>query len=190
VRVEGEAGIGYVLKPGFFLPPLMLTEDEAEAVLLGLDYVDQRGDDVLLKAGLNARAKIQAVLRSTVGSTASVRPSSPSPAVPPAFPGNAFSISDKECKTRDGNALFTAESLCGWDGDGVAGGQQAGEQCAESEQRGGCEQTACGKGALPPVGEDGAEKTVKGKTDDNARGRADQRDARGNPQDVRTSPRC
>src|SRR5882757_2696903 len=84
-----------------------------------------------------------------------------------------------------GHALFTAESFGGWDGDGVAGWQQAGEECAESEQRGGCEQTACGKGALHPVGEDGAEEAVKGKTDDDARGRADQRDARGDPQDVR-----
>ena len=83
-----------------------------------------------------------------------------------------------------GHALFIAESFGGWDGDGVAGRQQAGEECAESEERGGCEQTACGKGALHPVGEDGAEKAVKGKTDDNARGRADERDARGDPQDV------
>ena len=60
--IQGEAGIGYVLRPGLFLPPLMLTEDEAEAVLLGLRYVDQRGDDVLTKAADNARAKIMAVL--------------------------------------------------------------------------------------------------------------------------------
>ena len=84
-----------------------------------------------------------------------------------------------------GHALFIAESFGGWDGDGVAGGQQAGEECAESEERGGCEQTACGKGALHPVGEDRAKKAVEGKTDDNARGRADERDARGDPQDVR-----
>jgi hypothetical protein len=85
-----------------------------------------------------------------------------------------------------GHALFIAESFGGWDGDGVAAGQQAGEQCAESEQRGGCEQTVCAKAALHPVGEDGARKAVKGKTDDNARGRADQRDARSDPQHVRT----
>ena len=30
--------------------------------------------------------------------------------------------------------LFIAESFGGWDGDGVAGGQQAGEQCAKSEE--------------------------------------------------------
>src|SRR5580698_5709946 len=84
-----------------------------------------------------------------------------------------------------GHALFMAESFGGWDGDGVAGGQQAGEECAESEERSGCEQTACGEGILHPVGEDGAEKAVKGKTDDNARGRADERDARGDPEDMR-----
>src|SRR2546430_9243253 len=84
-----------------------------------------------------------------------------------------------------GHNLSIAESFGGWDSDGVAGGQQAGEECAESEERSGCEHTACGKGALHPVGEDGAEKAVKGKTDYNARGRADERDARGDPQDVR-----
>jgi predicted DNA-binding transcriptional regulator YafY len=60
--VEGEAGVGYILRPGLFLPPLMLTEDETEAVLLGLRYVDQRGDDVLATAAENVRAKIAAVL--------------------------------------------------------------------------------------------------------------------------------
>jgi len=60
--VEGEAGIGYVLRPGLFLPPLMLTEDETEAILLGLRYVDQRGDEVLTKAAAQARAKITSVL--------------------------------------------------------------------------------------------------------------------------------
>ena len=81
--------------------------------------------------------------------------------------------------------LFITESFGGWNGDGVAGGQQAGEECAESEERGGCEETACGKGALHPVGEDGAEKAIKCKTDDDARGRADKRDARSDPQDMR-----
>jgi hypothetical protein len=84
-----------------------------------------------------------------------------------------------------GHTLFIAESFGGWDGDGVAGGQQAGEDGAESEERGGYEQTACGKGVLHPVGEDAAEQAVTGKTDDNAPGRADERDTRGDPQDVR-----
>jgi predicted DNA-binding transcriptional regulator YafY len=60
--IDGEAGIGYVLRPGLFLPPLMLSEDEIEAVLLGLRYVDQRGDEILKSAAANALAKIGAVL--------------------------------------------------------------------------------------------------------------------------------
>jgi hypothetical protein len=43
------------------------------------------------------------------------------------------------CISQMGHVLFVAESFGGWDGDGVAGGQQAGEECAESEERGGCE---------------------------------------------------
>jgi len=30
--IEGEAGLGYVLRAGFFLPPLMFGEDELEAL--------------------------------------------------------------------------------------------------------------------------------------------------------------
>jgi predicted DNA-binding transcriptional regulator YafY len=60
--IYGEAGIGYVLRPGLFLPPLMLSEAEVEAVVLGLRYVDQRGDEVLSKASASASAKIAAVL--------------------------------------------------------------------------------------------------------------------------------
>lgn len=60
--IEGEAGVGYILRPGLFLPPLMLAEDEVEAVMLGLRYVDQRGDEVLQKAAAVALAKISAVL--------------------------------------------------------------------------------------------------------------------------------
>src|SRR5215471_3099241 len=50
-----------------------------------------------------------------------------------------------------GDDLFMTESFGGWDGDGAAGGPQAGEECAESEEGSGCEETARGKGALHPV---------------------------------------
>lgn len=69
--IQGEAGVGYMLRPGFFLPPLMFAPDELEAVLLGLEYVDQRGDAPLAAAAASARAKIEAVLppagRETLG---------------------------------------------------------------------------------------------------------------------------
>ncbi|MBP0494069.1 helix-turn-helix transcriptional regulator [Pararoseomonas indoligenes] len=61
-RIEGEAGIGYVLRPGFFLPPLSFTEDEVDALILGLRLVARRGDETLKAAAAEALAKIEAVL--------------------------------------------------------------------------------------------------------------------------------
>lgn len=60
--IEGEAGLGYILRPGFFLPPLMFSEDEVDAIILGLRLVAQRDDEDLLRAADNALAKITAVL--------------------------------------------------------------------------------------------------------------------------------
>jgi predicted DNA-binding transcriptional regulator YafY len=60
--IEGEAGIGYVLKPGFMLPPLMFSEEEIEALVLGSRWVAERGDQRLAAAAKNALARIAAVL--------------------------------------------------------------------------------------------------------------------------------
>jgi predicted DNA-binding transcriptional regulator YafY len=61
-HIDGEAGVGYVLRPGFMLPPLMFSEDEIEALVLGSRWVAERGDGPLSKAAQNALAKIAAVL--------------------------------------------------------------------------------------------------------------------------------
>ncbi|HZZ61904.1 MAG TPA: YafY family protein [Roseiarcus sp.] len=60
--IEGEAGFGYVLKPGFALPPLMFTLEEVEALALGARWVAGRDDEGLARAAHNALAKIGAVL--------------------------------------------------------------------------------------------------------------------------------
>lgn len=60
--IEGEAGIGYVLRPGFLLPPLMFGDEEIEALVLGSRWVMQRGDRTLAAAARNALTKIAAVL--------------------------------------------------------------------------------------------------------------------------------
>ena len=60
--IEGEAGIGYVLRPGYLLPPLMFSEDEIDALVLGTRWVADRADDPLGIAARNALAKIVAVL--------------------------------------------------------------------------------------------------------------------------------
>ena len=60
--IEGAAGLGFVLRPGFLLPPLMFTEDEIAALVLGSNWVARRGDAPLARAAGNALAKIGAVL--------------------------------------------------------------------------------------------------------------------------------
>lgn len=56
--IDGAAGVGYVLRAGFFLPPLMFTEDELEALVLGARWVGQQGDTGLARAADSALAKI------------------------------------------------------------------------------------------------------------------------------------
>ncbi len=62
VPIRGEAGIGYVLEGGFDMPPLMLTADEIEAVVLGAQWVMGRGDAELSRAASDLVAKIGAVI--------------------------------------------------------------------------------------------------------------------------------
>jgi predicted DNA-binding transcriptional regulator YafY len=63
-HIDGEAGVGYVLRPGFMLPPLMFSEEEIEALVLGSRWVSERADGPLGKAARNVLAKIGAVLPS------------------------------------------------------------------------------------------------------------------------------
>src|SRR5689334_6418439 len=60
--IDGEAGLGFILRPGFVLPPLMFSDEELEALVLGLRWVAQRTDASFEHAAMNALAKIAAVL--------------------------------------------------------------------------------------------------------------------------------
>ncbi|MDO9125714.1 YafY family protein [Parvibaculum sp.] len=62
VPIEGEAGLGYVLRSGYELPPLMFTEDEIEALVFGARMVRAWGDAAFTQAADAAVAKIRAVL--------------------------------------------------------------------------------------------------------------------------------
>jgi predicted DNA-binding transcriptional regulator YafY len=62
VPIRGEAGVGYVLERGFDLPPLMLTLDEMEAVVLGSQWVIAHADPFLAKAALDVLAKVAAIV--------------------------------------------------------------------------------------------------------------------------------
>jgi len=60
--IDGAPGLGYVLRAGFVLPPLMFTAEEIEALVLGSRWVSGRGDSRLGAAARDALAKIAAVL--------------------------------------------------------------------------------------------------------------------------------
>jgi predicted DNA-binding transcriptional regulator YafY len=64
VPIEGEAGFGYVLDSQYDMPPLMLTPEEIEAVLLGVQMVARLGDASITTAARDVIAKIASTIPS------------------------------------------------------------------------------------------------------------------------------
>ncbi len=62
VPIEGEAGIGYLVRTDASLAPLMFTEPQIEALMLGVRLVKQLGDDGMVGAADEALTKIRAVI--------------------------------------------------------------------------------------------------------------------------------
>jgi predicted DNA-binding transcriptional regulator YafY len=62
VPVEGEAGVGYRLRPGFDLPAIMFTLDEVEALVAGARVIETWGGSVLGSHARSAIAKIALAL--------------------------------------------------------------------------------------------------------------------------------
>ena len=66
VPIEGEAGVGYMLRKGFDLPPLMFTATEIEALVLGTRVVQSWADPELAKAAASALDRIATSLPDTL----------------------------------------------------------------------------------------------------------------------------
>lgn len=62
VPIEGEAGVGYVLPQGFDLPPLMFTEGEIEALVVGARMVETWGDPDLARQARSVLSKAESVV--------------------------------------------------------------------------------------------------------------------------------
>ena len=62
IPIAGEAGLGYLLAPGFDMPPLMLTPDEIEAVVLGAQLVARLPDPLLANSARDVVAKIASIV--------------------------------------------------------------------------------------------------------------------------------
>lgn len=70
VPIEGEAGVGYRLGPGFDLPPLMFTRTEAQALLAAVRIAQPRLDAALATGAQAALGKILAVLPASLRAAA------------------------------------------------------------------------------------------------------------------------
>jgi predicted DNA-binding transcriptional regulator YafY len=64
VPIDGEAGVGYRIRAGFDLPPLMFTFDEIDALAIGARFVEAWGGPKLAGGARSALAKIAAALPS------------------------------------------------------------------------------------------------------------------------------
>jgi predicted DNA-binding transcriptional regulator YafY len=62
IPIDGEAGVGYRLRPEFDLPPIMFTHDEIEALVIGARIVESWGGPSLGQGARSALAKIAAIL--------------------------------------------------------------------------------------------------------------------------------
>ena len=62
VPIRGEAGVGYVMRAGYELPPLMFSVGELEALMLGARMVVARADEATARAAADVIAKISAAI--------------------------------------------------------------------------------------------------------------------------------
>ncbi|MBE7636110.1 HTH domain-containing protein [Sneathiella sp. P13V-1] len=62
VPIKGERGVGYMLDKGYDMPPLMFTEEEIDALMLGASWVVNNGDPHIKRAASDILKKVEAVL--------------------------------------------------------------------------------------------------------------------------------
>ena len=62
VPIDGEAGIGYIMRDGYDLPPLMFTRDEIVALVAGARLIRAWGGAAMVRAAEEALVKIESVL--------------------------------------------------------------------------------------------------------------------------------
>ncbi|KPN64393.1 Predicted DNA-binding transcriptional regulator YafY, contains an HTH and WYL domains [Aliiroseovarius crassostreae] len=70
VPIEGEAGVGYVMRAGYDIPPLMFTRDEVMALIAGISMIERMGGAAMAKSARDAHGKIRAVLPEALSAAA------------------------------------------------------------------------------------------------------------------------
>ena len=109
--IEGEAGVGYVLRPGFLLPPLMFSREELEALVLGVRLVAARADQGLAEAAGRALGRIGGVLPEELRAFVETSPL----LVPARLPGagSVFMADLREAMRTEHKAEIVYRSLSG-----------------------------------------------------------------------------
>lgn len=74
VQIEGEAGVGYALRKGYDLPPLMFDQEELTSLVLGARIVQSWGDPKLAKAAEQVLSKVESVIPKELKDSMSVIP--------------------------------------------------------------------------------------------------------------------
>ena len=74
VPIEGAPGLGYVLRRGFDLPPLMFTAEEADAIGIGVRLLRRLRDPKLQRAAESVLAKVTAVVPKALQSQLAAAP--------------------------------------------------------------------------------------------------------------------
>jgi predicted DNA-binding transcriptional regulator YafY len=66
VPIEGTAGLGYVLRRGYDLPPLMFSTEEADAIAVGMRLLHRLRDPDLAQAAERVLAKVAVILPESI----------------------------------------------------------------------------------------------------------------------------
>jgi len=106
VPIEGEAGVGYVLRKGFDLPPLMFTIDEVEAIAVGARLVRRLRDPKLQDAAQSVLAKVTVVVPERLRPHVADAPVWVSPGM--IAPAKGADLAEVRAAIRDSRKLYIA----------------------------------------------------------------------------------
>ena len=74
VPIEGEAGVGYLMREGYDLPPIMFTAEEVVALVAGARVIRAWGGTTMARSAEAALSKIESVLPEPVRARAAAVP--------------------------------------------------------------------------------------------------------------------
>jgi predicted DNA-binding transcriptional regulator YafY len=106
VPIEGAAGVGYFLRKGFDLPPLMFTIDEVEAIAVGARLVRRLKDPKLQEAANTVLAKVTVVVPERLRRHIADTPVYVSPGI--AAEAEGADLAEVRAAIRDSRKLFIA----------------------------------------------------------------------------------